>query len=46
MQSVGWHSTAGLGQWLSQAVVSGAVASCFCVALVRSLRRSPVTILE
>jgi hypothetical protein len=46
LQSIGWHSTAGLGQWLSQAVVSGAVAGGFCVSLIRSLRRSPVTVLE
>ena len=46
LQGVGWHSTDGLGQWLSQAVVSGAVAVGFCVTLIRTLRRSPVTILE
>ncbi|MEA2493159.1 MAG: hypothetical protein QOJ29_1070 [Thermoleophilaceae bacterium] len=46
MQSIGWHSTSGLGQWLSQAMVSGAVAAGFCVTLIRTLRRSPVTILE
>ena len=25
MQGIGWHSTAGLGQWLSAAIVSGSV---------------------
>ncbi len=42
MQSIGWRSTAGLGQWLSAAVVSAVVAGGFGVSLLRTLRRSPV----
>jgi len=46
MQSIGWHSTAGLGQWLSACVVSAAVAAAFGVTLVRALRtpRTPVVL--
>jgi hypothetical protein len=43
VQSIGWHSTDGLGQWLSQALVSGAVAGGFCINLIRTLRRPLVT---
>ena len=46
LQSIGWHSTAGLGQWLSEAIVCGAVAVGFCGTLIRFLRRSPLTIGE
>jgi hypothetical protein len=38
MQSIGWHTTAGLGQWLSAAVVSAAVAGAFGLTLLRTLR--------
>lgn len=43
MQSIGWHATAGLGQWLSAAVVTAAVALAFGLKLLRSLRL-PVTL--
>jgi len=44
MQSIGWHSTSGLGQWLSASAVSSVVSLAFLVALVRALRtpRSPL----
>jgi len=38
MQAFGWHSTSGLGQWLSASVVSALVAAGFAIALVRALR--------
>ena len=38
MQSIGWHSTAGLGQWLSACVVSAIVSAAFAVGLLRTLR--------
>ena len=44
MQSIGWHSTAGVGQWLSAAVVSGLVALGFGMALLRSLRRNAMAL--
>ena len=39
MQGIGWHTTAGLGQWLSAAIVSAASAAVFTVEFVRELRR-------
>jgi hypothetical protein len=39
MQGLGWHSTAGLGQWLSAAIVSAACAAGFILAFVRDVRR-------
>ena len=39
MQGIGWHTTAGLGQWLSAAIVSAACAAVFTVEFVRELRR-------
>jgi hypothetical protein len=39
MQSIGWRSTAGLGQWVSAAGVSAVVAAGFGVVLYRTLRR-------
>ena len=38
MQSIGWHSASGLGQWLSASVVAALVAAAFAIALVRALR--------
>jgi hypothetical protein len=38
MQGLGWHSTAGLGQWLSAAIVSVVFAAGFTVAFVRDAR--------
>jgi hypothetical protein len=42
MQSIGWRSTAGLGQWVSAAGVSAVVAAGFGVVLYRTLRRPSV----
>ena len=39
MQGIGWHTTAGLGQWLSAAIVSAACAAVFTVELLRELQR-------
>jgi len=39
MQSIGWHTTAGLGQWLSAAIVAAGCAAGFTVELVRELCR-------
>jgi hypothetical protein len=39
MQSIGWHTTAGLGQWLSAAIVAAACAAMFTVELVHELCR-------
>jgi hypothetical protein len=41
LQSAGWGSTNGLGQWLSATVVALVVAGAFGVVLVRELRRPP-----
>jgi hypothetical protein len=46
LSNIGWSSAAGLGQWLSAAVVSGVVAVGFGLALLRSLRRPTVALLD
>ncbi len=44
MQGIGWHTTAGLGQWLSAAIVSAACAAVFTVEFVRELRTAVVLV--
>ena len=44
MQSIGGRSVAGLGQWLSAAVVAAIVALGFAVVAVRALRSAPVNV--
>ena len=44
MQSIGWRSVAGLGQWLSAAAVSAIVALAFALAAVRALRSAPLNL--
>lgn len=44
MQAITWQSTAGLGQWLSAAIVSAVVAVGYGVVLVRNLRRPVLSI--
>lgn len=43
LQAFGWKSTAGLGQWLSAAVVSGCATAGFAVVMLRGLRRPQVS---
>ena len=44
MQAITWGSTAGLGQWLSAAIVSAVVDAGFAIAFLRNLRRPALSI--